>query len=117
MLTMRPHRSTKLFKEIFAKADLTLVREELQRGFPEELFGVWMWVTRAPSRPPLFTRGGQAESVCLAGGRFVEPINEREAANQAIAGKHGRCGALAKTAPTATARKAGTLLSLTHIVE
>lgn len=39
-------RSTKLFKEIFARAGLTLVREELQRGFPEELFGVWMWALR-----------------------------------------------------------------------
>lgn len=36
-------RSCKVWKELFAKADLEIVREEEQKGFPRELFAVWMY--------------------------------------------------------------------------
>lgn len=35
-------RSTKLWKQLFQKADLTIIREDLQHGFPDDLFPVWM---------------------------------------------------------------------------
>ena len=36
------NRSCKVWKDLFAKAGLRIVREEQQKGFPQELFAVWM---------------------------------------------------------------------------
>lgn len=51
-----PIRSDKAWKYAFKQAGLTLFREELQTGFPEELFDVKMCVERARVRP-LHDRG------------------------------------------------------------